>query len=168
MSQLITRGARIMDASFYCGSNGTALTLEIKMRAAWSEPVCREMHWDFTPEGFGNGKLEGSLNAVSLTLEPNDKKLKDYAIDIGVGLVSKFRHIAKTEDGDTVKREMEFVVTTSGENAAKALPSVATYVEMCGPGDDRGQCKITYNAAVQETLPGTKSEPETAKKAAAK
>lgn len=150
MSKLVIRGTKIDDAKFYAASTGGgAFTLEIKFRAAWSKPVCDQMGWNSQPDGFGNGKLEGKLTGISLSLEPNATNLKDYALDITIGQVDSFRHIAKTEDGEVTTREIEFVATASGENALKALHYIATYVEHCGPVGDRGQCKITYNAEEQ-------------------
>lgn len=160
MSQLIARGVKIEDFKGYAAATGGAFTLEIKFRAAWSKEVCESMGWTAEPAGFGNGKLDGKLFGVSLQLEPNAKTLKDYSIDIGVGQFDSFRHIIKTEDGDTTGHEFEFVATSSGENALKALPYVATYVEKCGPAGDRGRAKLVYNAEEQEKLPGTEVIPE--------
>lgn len=159
MSQLIARGVSIEDFKGYAAASGGAFTLEIKLRASWSKEVCESMGWTAEPSGFGNGKLDGKLFGVSMQLEPNAKTLKDYAIDIGVGQFDSFRHIVKTEDGDTTGHEFEFVATASGENALKALPYVATYVEKCGPAGDRGRAKLVYNAEEQQKLEGVEPEP---------
>lgn len=154
MSKLIIRGIRIEDFKCYSAATGGAFTMEVKWRADWTPEVCSEMGWTSEPKGFGNGKLGGKLTGVSMSVEPNAKPLKDYAIDFAVGQFSSFRHLAKTEDGKVSGREFEFVSISSGENALRALPFVAAYVEKCGPADDRGQCHITYNAEEQPKLVG--------------
>lgn len=158
MSQLIARGVRIEEFKCYAGSSGGAFTMEIKLRAVWTKEVCENMGWTPEPSGFGNGKLDGKLFGVSMQLEPNAKTLKDYAIDISIGQFDSFRHIIITEDGDVRGHEFEFTATASGENALKALPFVATYIEKCGPAGDRGRAKLTYNAKEQQSLPTGEGE----------
>lgn len=155
MSKLIIRGIRVEKFECYSAATGGAFTMEVKCRADWTEEVCTGMGWQSEPKGFGNGKLGGKLTGVSMAIEPNAKLLKDYAIDISVGQFSSFRHIAKTEDGKTSGREFEFVAICSGENAIRALPFIAAYIEKCGPANDRGQARITYNSEEQPKLPGT-------------
>ncbi len=163
MSKLIIRGVEIEDFKCYAASSGGGtFTMEIKCRADWTKEVCNAMDWNYEPNGFGNGKLEGKLFGISMAMEPNAKTLKDYAIDISIGQVGSFRHIAKTEEGAVTKREFEFVATAAGEHALKALPFITSYVEHCGPAGDRGVCKITYNAEEQQTL--TDAEPEAEEK----
>jgi hypothetical protein len=148
MSSLIVRGAKIEDASIY-RSKGGQLTVDVKFRASWSDVVCETMAWTKEPSGFGNGALEGQLFGVSMMLEPTSKNLKDYRLDIGISQVSKFRHLAKTEDGEVVSRELEFIVSTIADDAPAVI---SEYIRHCGPGDDRGQLKLTYSAEEQQTL----------------
>ncbi len=148
MSQLIIRGAHIQSYEVYCASNGQ-FTIEAKIRANWSDTVCREMKWTEEPQGFGNGSLDGGLAGISMILEPNKQVLKDYRLDVGISKVSKFKHVAKIKDGKVEGRELEFVVTTVADDAGAVLEN---YVRHCNPGDDRGQCRITYNAKEQKKL----------------
>ncbi len=148
MSQLIIRGAHIESYSGYVANNGQ-FTIEAKLRANWTEPVCSEMGWTVEPQGFGNGNLDGQLYGISMILEPNKQALKDYRLDIGIAKVDKFKHVAKVKDGEVEGRELEFVVTTCAEDAGAVLEN---YMRHCNPGDDRGQCKITYNAEEQQSL----------------
>lgn len=164
MSQIIFRGVTIEEANSFCGNDGKR-TFEVKCRAAWSEPVCKEMGWSYEPDGFGNGSLDGSLATVNVAMEPNGKLLKDFAFDITASKISKFRHIAKIEDGDTVSRQLEFVITTLDEEAHTVLNN---WLVSVGPSDSTAQCKATFNAKVkdgtvedkrQQTIPGTEVEP---------
>lgn len=154
MSSLIIRGTRIMEYTGYCNNSGQH-AVDFKCRANWSDTVCEGMGWAFEPKGFGNGSLEGKLFGINLIMEPNKKELKDYRFDIGISQVSKFKHIASVEEGDVVSRELEFVVTSVADDAAAVLKE---YVQHCGPGDDRGQCRITYNAEEQQSLPTGEGE----------
>jgi hypothetical protein len=104
------------------------------------------MGWQTEPNGFGNGSLEGKLAAVSMSLEPSAKNLKDYRFEITCNSVHGFKHKAKTEDDTVTKRELEFIVTTVAADAATVL---AGYIEHCGPAADAGQCKIQYSAEAQ-------------------
>lgn len=156
MSQLLLRGCRIEDYTGYCSTSGQG-TIEIKLRAAWTDTVAREMGWAEEPTGFGNGNLEGGLNGISMILEPNKKDLKDYRLDIKISKVYKFKHRAKTEGGDVVTRELECVVTTNEEGVVSYIEQ---YVCRCGPGDDRGQCKIVFNAEEQMKIEGTEPAAE--------
>lgn len=154
MSQLIVRGVKI--ESYKCKSENPSLTYKIKCRASWSQTVCETMGWEKAPSGFGNGKLDGALLGISMSLEPNATTLKDYRFDIKISKVGSFRHLAKTEDEKTVRRELEFVVTTITDDAHVVL---ANYMAHCGPADDAGQMRIVYSAEEQEVLPGTTPEP---------
>lgn len=170
MSKLIIRGIAIENATFHSQKNGGAFTLEVKYRAAWSDTVCKEMGWVNEPSGFGNGTLIKKLTGISLSIEPNAKTLKDYAIEITIGQVSSFRHIAKTTDGKVSSHEFEFVTISSGDAALAALPYVAEYVNKCGPAGDRGQCVLTYNAEAQMKIgenatAGSPEAPEAEQKA---
>lgn len=148
MSNLILRGVTVQDVSLYCNNEGKRVA-EIKCRAAWSDTVCEEMGWAKEPLGFGNGSLNSSLGAISVILEPNSKGLKDYRIDITASKVDKFRHLAKTEEGETVTRQLEFVISTLAEDAALVLDKWLVNV---GPSDSTAQCKINYNAKQQLEL----------------
>lgn len=148
MSQLILRGTSIDHVKMHCSTNGQ-MTYEITCRAAWSDTVCREMHWTEEPQGFGNGNLDGKLFGINFILEPTGKQLKDYRFDIPISQVAKFKHVAKIKDGEVSGRELEFVVTSVAEDAPVVLSS---YMAHCNPGDDRGQAKIVYNAEEQTKL----------------
>lgn len=148
---LLLRGVTVQDVAMYCSNEGKR-TVEIKCRAAWSDTVCEELGVVAEPNGFGNGSLKCQLAAISMILEPNSKQLEDYRLDIAVSKADKFRHIAKTEEGDVVTRQLEFVVTTIAEDAAVVMDKWLTHV---GPSDSTAQCKITYNAKQQ--LPLTES-----------
>lgn len=148
MASLIIRGTKLMEFTGYCANSGQ-MTYELKCRAAWSDTVCEAMGWQKEPAGFGNGSLEGGLFGISMILEPSSKTLKDYRFDIAIGKVASFKHIAKTEDGDVVHRELEFVVTTTAEDAPVVF---SRYMEKCCPGDDRGQAKIQYSEEEQQEL----------------
>ena len=159
MSSILIRGTRITDAKMYCSQSGQ-LCIDFTCRAAWSDTVCEEFGWQKEPNGFGNGSLEGKLAAISMRMEPNAKNLKDYAFDISVNSVHGFKHKAKTEEGTITKRELEFIVTTTAEDAPAVL---ALYLQKCGPGEDAGQAKIQYSAEEQQELGegGEAAEPET-------
>lgn len=148
MSQLIIRGTRIIEFSGSVSANGQ-MTYEFKCRSTWSDVVCREMGWTEEPVGFGNGSLDGKLHGISMILEPSSKPLKDYRFDLAISQVGKFKHLAKVEDGEVSGRELEFTVTTVADDAHIVLDN---YVRHCGPGDDRGQAKITFNAEAQQKL----------------
>ncbi len=159
MSQLILRGVTIVNVTLAASS--PKREIEIKCRATWSDTVCKQMEWTEEPKGFGNGGLEGKLFGVNMILEPNKKELKDFRFDIPISLVSKFRHIAKSEDGEVTNRELEFVVTSVDDEAPLVLDNFLKHVSV---SDDAGQCKITYSAEVQETLgeggqPADKDQP---------
>lgn len=148
MSQLTLRGVTVEDVYCYCSNEGKR-TVEITCRAAWSDTVCDELAIVKEPSGFGNGSLKVQLAAVSMILEPNSKPLKDYRADMSISKMDKLRHIAKTEEGDVVTRQMEFVVTTIAEDAMLVMDKWLTFV---GPSDSTAQCKITYNAKQQLEL----------------
>lgn len=158
MSSLLIRGAKIEKAEMSCANNGQR-TIKITFRASWSDTVCREMGWSEEPVGFGNGSLDGQLFGISMMLEPSSKTLKDYRIDIPISQVGSFKHRAKTEDEHTVKREIEFVVTTVADDAAVVIDN---YIKHVGPGAERAQCKITYSSEEQQELGegGAPAEPE--------
>jgi|SRR5579885_5269 len=148
MANLIIRGVRLMEYCGYCNNNG-AMVYELKCRAAWSVPVCEQMGWQKEPNGFANVGLEGKLYGISMVVEPNSKNLKDYRFDININLVGGFKHIAKTENENVVHRELEFVVTTSAEEAPMVF---SNYMAHCCPGDDRGQAKINFSEEEQMDL----------------
>lgn len=154
MASIIIRGTRIKDANMYC-SNGGQLTFDVTCRASWSDTVCDQFGWQKEPNGFGNGSLEGKLAAISLKLEPSSKLLKDYAFEIPISSVHSFRHRAKTEEGTTTKRELEFIFTTTAPDAPQVL---ALYLEKCGPAEDAGQCKVAYSPEEQMEI-GEEGEP---------
>ena len=149
MSSMIIRGTRILEYSGFCNASGQ-FTVEFKCRANWSEPVCQEMDWTVEPHGFGNGNLDGCLHGINMILEPNKAALKDYRFDIGISKVDKFKHVARVKDGEVEGRELEFVVTSVADDAGAV---VEAYIRHCGPGDDRGQARIQFNAEEQQTLP---------------
>jgi hypothetical protein len=148
MSTLLIRRTQVIEYTGYCNNSGQHC-VEIKCRASWSDTVCEELGWEPDPKGFGTGALEGKLFGVNMILEPNSKNLKDYRFDIPISQVSKFKHIVKMEEGEVSGRELEFVITTVAEDAAAVLKN---FVQHCGPGGDRGQCKIQYNSEEQQKL----------------
>jgi hypothetical protein len=148
MSTLIIRGATLKEIKGKCSAGGQFI-MSAKFRAAWTDTVCKEMSWTEEPSGFGNGKLDGELLGINMIMEPSAKNLKDYRIDIPISKVSKFRHIAKTEDGEITHRELEYVVTTIFDDAPVLL---SNYLKHCGPAEDAGQCRITFNAEEQQKL----------------
>lgn len=148
MSQLIIRGTKITKINGFVSANGQ-MTYEFVCRASWSDVVCKAMCWTEEPIGFGTGALDGKLHGISMILEPSSKNLKDYRFDLSISQVGKFKHIAKIEDGEVSGRELEFAVTTVAEDAHIVLDN---YLRHCGPGDDRGQARITFNAEAQQKL----------------
>lgn len=144
MSKLTTRGTALQEYTAFCSENGQR-TVEAKFRCAWSDTVCHEMGWQSDPAGFGNGSLEGTLLGINLIMEPNAKNLKDYAFDLAISKVGKFKHVLTKDD----HHELEYTVTTVAEDAVEVLDR---YLQKCGPADDRGQAKITFNAEEQQTL----------------
>jgi hypothetical protein len=149
MSQLTLRGTSIEEIKSWCATNGQR-TVELKCKAAWTEPVCAEMGWMFDPSGFGNGSLEGALSAASMMLEPADKQLADYRFDISISKVDKFKYVIETKDGEVVSRHLSFVVTTIADDALTVLDQ---WLKICGPAEAKGQCKIRYEAEKQLELP---------------
>jgi hypothetical protein len=154
MSKLTLRGTSIEEIKSWCATNGQR-TVEIKCKAAWSEPVCEEMGWSFDPSGFGNGSLEGSLSAVGMIIEPADKQLEDYRFDLAISKVDKFKHVVETDEGDIVSRHLQFVVTTIADDALAVLDQ---WLKVCGPAEAKGQCQIRYEAEKQMEL-GEGGEP---------
>lgn len=144
MSKLITRGTALQEYTAFCSSNGQR-TVEAVFRCAWSDTVCEEMSWQKDPAGFGNGSLEGTLLGISLIMEPNAKNLKDYTFDLTISKVGKFKHVLTKDD----HHELEYTITTVAEDAVEVLDR---YLQKCGPADDRGQAKITFNAEEQQGL----------------
>lgn len=158
-NSILIRGARVLDANMYCSNSGQR-TIDVTFRAAWTVPVCEHFGWQQEPNGFGNGSLEGKLAAISLKLEPSSKLLKDYSFEIPISSVHGFKHRAKTEEGTTTKRELEFIFTTTAPDAAQVL---ANYIEKCGPAEDAGQCKVAYSPEQQMEIgeEGAAEEAET-------
>lgn len=149
MSKLIIRGAGIEDITSWCNNEGLRV-VEITMRAAWSSTVCEEFNWTKEPSGFGNSPLDPKrLAGVNMILEPTDKKLADYRMDLAISHVGSFRHLAKTEDGEIVSRQLEFVVTTVADDALTVLDQ---WLKICGPAKATGQCQIRYEAEKQMEL----------------
>lgn len=145
MSKLIVRGTQVLEYTGYCNNSGQH-TVDIKMRADWTDKVCEAMGWAFEAQGFGTGKLEGKLFGISLAMEPNKEALKDYRYDISISQVSDFKHVANMKEGEIVGHNLEFTVTSVAEDATAVLKE---YVQHCGPAGDLGQCRITYNAEEQ-------------------
>lgn len=154
MSTLILRGATIEKTESYCSSAGQCTT-EIHFEAAWSEPVCEQLHWTKEPEGFGNGSLDGQLAGISMIVEPNGKDLKDYRYEISIDTVGKFKHKASVKDNEVVDRSLTFIVTTTAEDAHLVLDK---WLRMVGPSDSKAQVKVQYNAKQQMELPAAEAE----------
>jgi hypothetical protein len=108
------------------------------------------MNWTEQPQGFGNGGLRGKLTGISLTLEPNSKDLKDYALELHqLGSISSFKHKVNVKKGEIVGESLTFVVTTMDPDAHVVLDK---WVEMVGPSDSTAQLKVQYNAKQQMSL----------------
>lgn len=158
MSQLIIRGASLRETTFKATKKSGQMTTEATFRASWSKPVCKEMGWTEEPTGFGNGMLEGKLTGISMTMQPNDKKLKDYAFDISINSVGQFKHVILTDkDREGTREELQFVVTTVAEDAHAVF---FQYMKMCNPAEDRGEVRITFSAEEQMELEEEEPEPE--------
>lgn len=155
MSTLITRGTRIEQALSYCSNSGQR-TIEMGCVADWSDVVCTTMGWTVKPDGFLGGKLNGALLGSNVIFDPNKGTLKDYRFDIPISKVSGFKHIVHEKDGEVVKREIGFTITTVADDAAAVLDE---WFKNVGPSDSSAQCKINYSEEKQETLPHT--DPDT-------
>jgi hypothetical protein len=145
MSQLIIRGARIREFKAYPGAQRT---VDVKMSAPWNETVCAEMGWEFKPQGFEGGNLEGKLLGVNLILEPGKKELDAYRLDVPISEVCDFKLKSKKDgEGNIGNRELEFTVVTAAAEAVSLLDNWMTHL-----GEDIGQCKIVFNADEQPSL----------------
>lgn len=142
------RGASVESVKAKCSTGGQR-QVEIRMTAAWSDVVCREMQWIEVPTGFGKGALEGELAAVNIIWEPSDKRLLDYRFDMTISKVNKFKHVTETKDGEITSRHLQFVVTTIADDALEVMDQ---WLKFCGPAAAKGQCKIRYEAEKQLEL----------------
>lgn len=156
LSQLIIRGAKIKELVVYMGSGGQR-TVDIKMSAVWSKPVCEAMNWSFEPQGFENGGLEGKLMGVNLIMEPSDAALKDYRFDLGISEAGQFKLKSKKDgEGNIGNRELEFVVVSIAPDAITVLENWVSHL-----GDGLGQAKIVFNAEEQGELDMESAEEKT-------
>jgi hypothetical protein len=154
MSSLLIRGTTLKSFKTFCNKSGQ-MVVEAKFRASWSDTVCSTMGWVDKTEGIGNANLEGKLFGISLSMEPNKPALKDYRFDISINQVAKFKHVVAVEEGEVVGRHLEFVASSTAEDAHQVLYEYAKHL---GPGEDIGQAKIQYAAEKQMKI-GEDAEP---------
>lgn len=157
MSKLILRGAFIREYTSYVAAGGQR-TIDVKLTANWTKPVCELLDWEEAPKGFGKASMEGSLHGVNMIMEPSDSALKDYQFDIPIGTVGSFKHVPVLDgEGRIGRRELHFEVTTVADDAALVLDNWQKHI-----GEATAQCRITYNAEQQQELldPEKEAEPE--------
>lgn len=157
MGSLIIRGAKIEDWLVYNNTTGQ-VAIDIRMRADWTDVVCKEMGWTEDPGGFKAGGLEGTLFGVSMLLTPagdGSMKVKDYELDVKISTVGKFKHIPETEGGKVIGRQIGFEVTSIDEDA---IGTLFNWMKFVGPSAVLAQCKVTYSQEKQGTLGETAAD----------
>ncbi len=168
MSSILIRGASI--TGFWAETNNEGkVAVIINMVADWTKNLADEMKWTEEPSGFGRGALTNKLIGRTMILEPNGAKLKDYRMDLSIGLVNQFKHVPVVKDGNVVSRKVEFQVHAIAEDSQLYL-SLFNWQSNVGPSDSKAQCKISFSDkekdqmklgddGKQATIPGTEAEP---------
>lgn len=137
-SNIIFRGARIRYIDLRRKDEGAPFT-RLHLAADFSAPVQEAMEWHIG-DGMSSAKLKGVLTASHMILTPNDKRLKDYEVQLECSEVEDFQLVElKDDEGDTAGRELRFIARSVQPGACGVLEE---FWSRLGHGDM--QLRVSY------------------------
>lgn len=157
---IIFRGASIRYADLR-HKEEVGVFARLHMTADDTDTVRDQMDWEKMPDCVDQCKLSGVLLGKHLELIPNDKNLRQFALQFTISEVSAFELVPiRNDDGDITSRQLRFQIKST---EIGAIAAIEEYLRRMG--EHVGQLKISYQkqekldlqpgkpAAEQSTLP---------------
>jgi hypothetical protein len=154
MPKITFRGAYIRYADLRYREEAGAF-VRIHLTSDFTDEVKEKMEWTDVPKHIESCKLEGVLRAKFLVLEPNEKELRKFPLEIELNDASDFQLAPiRNDDGDIMRHQLRFQASSSQKGAIAAIEA---YIERMGTHvgklvlDFEKQEKLDLQPAKEET-----------------
>ncbi len=129
MPKIQFRGAYIRYADLRFREEAGAF-VRIHVTSDFTDEVKEKMDWTDVPKHIESCKLEGGLRAKFLVLEPNEKELRKFPLQIEINDASDFSLApVRNDEGEIMRHMLRFQCSTTQKGAIAAIEA---YIERMG------------------------------------
>ncbi len=129
MPKITFRGAYIRYADLRYREEAGAF-VRLQLTSDFTDEVKEKMDWTDVPKHIESCKLEGALRAKFLVLEPNEKELRKFPLQIELNEASDFQLAPiRNDEGEIMRHQLRFQASTTQKGAIAAIEA---YIERMG------------------------------------